>query len=705
MLVPYIPAHEEDCEFDDTTLNKTSQQWYYRLIKVCNMYIAKMAAALITAPAASSFNASSADNSSAASAFVLSDKQQMISYHCLFRFVQFDTFLAQQSQDSLPSHVAAALNQEIEENRASEHVIKMCNAFRDREKATDAVYKMLSQSTQSMFSTNIFNLMEEALLDAVVSFTGTEHLGITKTTQYFKLISRFTKRIHSKRSVLVNSSETSWVEVLMCLCNVVKLFASVVVKSELCVRHSVPLMLPFPSAYKSDASLLSEARLLARRRWRRAFMVIVCMHRWQAACMLHLKQLPQYAVDFVTLCTRIVTDDFTCVPSSDKLSQRIVKVFECLQSATREASDCAQGISIAQTLLADVNSHTLRCDVLSILTAALRERALVMSAKLEQHAPAASDITKNTSSTHTEDSLTHFCTSTALLSPPTALRSLYVQLVTMMGAINLANNNVTLQEMSSLSHGLKLLQLSIQETPREMGHLTQLLPLNTLKAMLQLLRERQKATSNSSDEVSNNAPSSKINPAHKKPPASTVRDRNAAYRRTTADILQYLQIVATCASERAAHCQPYHCAQLIELHNYLISSYQLLRVESLKHDAMCEEAARCSVDGTTVPANSVLSPSTLLASANGNVSSSTALVTTTASSTILINTSTQKNNKNRRCQDLITKPMEFCRNVEGFVVNSDKLLNSYKGMHFYSASCVFVLQSSVVNGLTRADVP
>jgi len=58
--------------------------------------------------------------------------------------------------------------------------------------------------------------------------------------------------------------------------------------------------------------------------------------------------------------------------------------------------------------------------------------------------------------------------------------------------------------------------------------------------------------------------------------------------------------------------------------------------------------------------------------------------------------SAAKDGNKRRCQELITKPMEFCRAQEGFVVQGDSLLNNFKGIDFTLATWVFVSKKATV---------
>lgn len=48
----------------------------------------------------------------------------------------------------------------------------------------------------------------------------------------------------------------------------------------------------------------------------------------------------------------------------------------------------------------------------------------------------------------------------------------------------------------------------------------------------------------------------------------------------------------------------------------------------------------------------------------------------------------------KRCQDIINKPMEFCKNSEGIVVQGDKLLSSSKGVDFTLTFWVFLSKSN-----------
>lgn len=650
--------HGGDAFSEELTLSKRDPQqvsWWLRLIKLSNTFIAKMAAALLYTPPRCQLVLPI--DSHPVRAFTKSCRMvNLIAHHNIWRFVGFDNF----GKELTARDVSAFISQDIERNRASAHVIAICATFREKEKSSDPVYKMLSQSTQSMFSTNLFNLLEESLLEAVMKLNGSLILSNLRTTQYFKLISRFTKRIHSRRSALVSNSDgLSWVEVLLALNNIVKLFARLVVDGPLKIDHYVGLPLPH-----RRAEGMSDARLKARRLWRRAIMVVVCATRWKVCWRLRMKQLAMCAIDFITMATSIVTDSFERIPQPAMLTASVCDILRSLSDATKQAERYSLGLHTAQTLLTELSSNALRCDVLTVLTATLLEKSEHFKQVFEGNEEEA---TTGKGSAE-EMQLLRSCSSAALFVHPKAHLPLHLYLIRLVTSLNVHNPSITQHELLLLSHSMKFLQLSVWEECPDTQSLRSepLLSLSIIKTLLVQLRDKQFRSAVAA------VVSAVDDKALVKKGSSNIRDRNAAYRRTSHDLLSYLQATALQLSSSAMFCRPHLTAQLVDLHNFLITSFQLLRIETMKSDAINEEAARLSLEGKDV-----------------GTGGAQAGVLTGSSSALTIKQQNKDGNR-RRCQDLITKPMEFCRNVEGFVVQGEKLLNNYKGTDFTIACWVLI---------------
>jgi hypothetical protein len=640
---------------------RDSQQmsWWHRLVRLSTTFLAKMSAALISpAPELAAFpvclTANELDTATAGTAQGGEEVvDRKIACHDVWRFTTVAGFCAAE-KSSLTAHIEAALALSIDEARASPQIVELCATHRTTEKATDHVYRMLSQSVQSMFSTNILNLIEEALLETVVKVGGPGFTGHKLSAPAFKLISRFTKHIHSHRSELMSSAgETSWVELLMSLYNVVRLLCRVVAEGALHVEHGVPLVLP---AARPPAS--TEAGVKARRRWRRALMVVVCVARWKVAVRLHMKQLAPSVVDFVTTATSAITHGFTALPTGTALTASICSVLYSLQTAQKEAADYDLGMEMALALLGDLSSNALRCDVLNVVTAAMRERA-------ESSKPRQAGAHPSTNGTAASGNMSALQVSVRSGSALTAYLQRNVAQLRASAAL------YTHHELLLLSSTVKLLQLFAFEpclSPQSAARDPQL-PLTMIKSVLMQLRDRQNSAAASA--------SSALGSDDKavKKSSTSIRERAAAYRRTAQDLLNLLQatVYVECASVSAS--RPHLCAQLLDLHNYLITTFQHQRVEAMKVDAINEEAARLSLEGKD--------SSQLTATHVG------LLIGSSASSK-----QQSKDGNRRRCQDLITKPMEFCRSVEGFVVQGDKLLNSVKGVDFTICFWMLVAKKS-----------
>ena len=98
------------------------------------------------------------------------------------------------------------LVQTVDDKGSSESAINLCAYCRQVERGTDPMYRMLSQSTQALFSNNLIHEIEETMVDAIIAVDPTASIRRPEYLHYFKYVSRFIKLIHSKRSGLVQAS-------------------------------------------------------------------------------------------------------------------------------------------------------------------------------------------------------------------------------------------------------------------------------------------------------------------------------------------------------------------------------------------------------------------------------------------------------------------------------------------------------------------
>lgn len=148
------------------------------------------------------------------------------------------------------------------------------------------------------------------------------------------------------------------------------------------------------------------------------------------------------------------------------------------------------------------------------------------------------------------------------------------------------------------------------------------LPISTVRNLMILLNERQKRAINACDDKS----AKKI---------SNLRERNVSFYRASNALVSFIQSAAILECSDNIIARPNICIQLYETFTALVSHFQLYRLEVLRDDSNIEDINNSkSLNGTDVT------------SASGK----------------------NKEGSKKRCQDLINKPMEFCKNIEGFVV-------------------------------------
>ena len=175
------------------------------------------------------------------------------------------------------------------------------------------------------------------------------------------------------------------------------------------------------------------------------------------------------------------------------------------------------------------------------------------------------------------------------------------------------------------------------------------------------------------------------------------RERNKALRRVCHSLLYLLQelsIQASGSSSGSHGTSSYSsnigpssgssalCTTVVETHSYLITQLQRARLASLQPVAY--DIDHPSAPGATPakPDGTGFSSPTAGAAGGGAGGGKNA-------TTLITSPSAKENGGKRRCQEIIIKPLEFCRSQEGFVVQGDSLLSNFKGIDFTLATWIF----------------
>lgn len=148
------------------------------------------------------------------------------------------------------------------------------------------------------------------------------------------------------------------------------------------------------------------------------------------------------------------------------------------------------------------------------------------------------------------------------------------------------------------------------------------IPIGCVQSLLVSLNERQRrGTGIVEDKVAKKA--------------GNLREKNAAFHRASNALVSLVQASTILECSDAIISRPHFSTQLYEVLTHLVNHFQLYRVEIMKEDTILDD--------------------------NSSFKSG-------SSSDIIKDSKAPKENNKKRCQDLINKPMEFCRNIEGFVV-------------------------------------
>ena len=151
------------------------------------------------------------------------------------------------------------------------------------------------------------------------------------------------------------------------------------------------------------------------------------------------------------------------------------------------------------------------------------------------------------------------------------------------------------------------------------------------------------------------------------------RDRSKALKKVSNAIIS-LYLAFSCR-EGSVRENSVMCNHVMNSHSELLAHLQKVRLSAQQQMADSESQSAGKNSSSTKPTETV----------DPNSASSSSLTTNSKSST-----HTGKEGSRRRCQELIVRPLEFCRSQEGFVVQGDSLLNNFKGIDFTLATWLYV---------------
>jgi len=636
-----------------------SHTWWYKLLKLAVILCSKSSAMLVhRAGASASASHTDTENSQKPEMRALQD----ITTHVLWRYL----FCASQE----PRAFSGAMPKKPTPVRAS--VRTVCTELRQREMITDHTYRLLYQSSKATKTLPLVEAVERIMLDIVTHVDGASlvefhplSLGGLLTprgssqgrprnkrlARVWTQIVRFTKLLHSKRSQLCeHSGGMSWSDILMKVHDVLSLIREFLLSGTARIHYAV-CALPCPKLASAAGAPVSKSSN-AWKAFRRCTLTVLCMLRWKACRKANMHDIGQIVVDFVSGTVGKVTSDFT-VASPEHVDCRWTSILRHLGSGSALTRQFACGLEAINNLIVQTKHVPMKADTLMVLTVALRESEY-------------SNVGDNGLSNAASAALC--CSAEAMALRALALKTLKQILVDIVldfcskfhAGISLA----TYSDLSYITTAIRLLHLLSlsgrgrrilpeEVTPAKLAFLLVLLVDESTNESRPSIDEKLSGSMNGASLGLGFGSNAKTN---------APRVKGKAIKRAANAIISFLQSLSAQLTCESGSDSEVLCNQLLQVHSTLFTYFQTARLSA-----------------ATVTDIDPLGGATGKAAAGADSGKGKDALS-----------------GKRRCQELISKPMEFCHSQEGFVIQGDKLLNNLKGMDFTLAMWVMPTQKSSV---------
>ena len=623
------------------------QTWWLRLLKLAVIFHAKIDAMLICSSANLSSENKSESMSYETKANILAGKNKnKLAINGIVNHSIWNHFTCPAAIDSFINRTY------VKTTTIRQSVRDVTNDLRQREMITDHTYRLLYNSSRSSKTISIVESIEQMLLDLVIHIDGTSLIefwpsvfgssqlerpasanrlhgkqGNKRLYRMWSSVVRWTKLIHSKRSQLCEKSGVKWVDILKTIHEIVSKCRELLLTSQVLVQYTIsPLVLHHKNQRSSKAWAA----------FRRCSMIIICLIRWRACRRANVRLVGATIVDFVSTAVDHVTSSYTSV-DPELTAERWNCIVRELNIGNIRLRRFVRAIQDINSLLRDVTHTTMQTDVLIILSVALRESRSIYFERGRATFAATSPVL--------------CCSMKESTNKTVAIRNLENILVaTFLDFCSNFQNNVSLATCNDLTHLATSVNL-LHVLCISRGDLKRIIPKEIPPAklaflLLLLVDDASIEGHPSVDEKLSNSISGNLasNTTTKKNP----RERSKAARRASNSIISLIQGLSVHISSESCSDSAIICNQLLSVHCTLISHFQGARLTG-KRSTDLDPLGNVSVNGKDSFGKNNLKDTM---------------------------------NSKRRCQELISKPMEFCRTQEGFVVQGDKLLNNYKGMDF-----------------------
>eukprot|EP01041_Mallomonas_annulata_P001258 gene1258-2435_t len=535
----------------------------------------------------------------------------------------------------------------------NDRIIHCCKVLRDRENVFNHTYRVVWQSAKSSGTLNLVEDIEKMIMDVVFHVEGVNTIlpckSVTDEISRFRLrplwsaVTGVTKLIQSQRSQLVTHGTLPWKEVLLLLHSVVN--AS---------RHLLNACLP---------KIITCAPLPRARKWisqfRRSVYVIICCIRMKSFRRTGVRKQGEAVVDFMSQILQHVVFSLPHV-TVEAVEDRWKDFITSLSSGNEKSLRLIRGVSVMGDLLHDIHFPTMKADVISALTLSWRDQLHERLIQIElKNSLKTRDMNTNMSTVTMRrcyplvaapvccDVDTHREKSLVLEDLIQALQNLIGEFVET--SKDLAS--VGQSELTVISFAVKYLELiSSEMNVKGLFHAFRILP--QLQRLLVLLDERLVDTQTTDDRGASRRIQAK--------------EKLKTVRRTSSAIISLIQMMSIRMSGLGVDSRLGTISSLLLAHAQMLSYFQRSRL-----------AAASSVDAE-LRGRLAGSPPTNSKDGKKNNKDKDA----------------NANNHRRRCQELISQPLQFVRGQEGFVIQGEKLLSNYKGIDFTLSVWIYLSKKS-----------
>ena len=522
----------------------------------------------------------------------------------------------------------------------------LCTEMREKFKTTS--YQFTQQVAKSSGYINIIENIENLILasylnnDKSIFIIGQRFFPSVKDNPYYRKIwshvSSFIMHINSKKSEILSTSQVSWKDFLAVLLASVSKCHQVLTCSKSYV--DVNFNIPTPRNVKSKAM----------QSFRRVILIVVSLNRWKK----HLigNRLTSFANDVVGFYSTVF----------DTVQNKFIENNNSMEKTTSDvinviSSHLSFGNSFAQSFLRALNVFNLLLDGTDVSST----KVDVLSSIFKTMSKA--DKNKLAYGWVMSDFCCNFESRLHIIKGVRVTISKVVNLISSFIVYSQSKSyNPTVSELNLLALSVKFIHLLCLQHYKDIASF---IDVKSLIALFTLLDEKpgDSVIDEKSDNTNSQPESSYLS---KKP---NLREKKKSGRRALNSIISLIQQLSL--SEALGHIKsPTYAMQLLEVNSDLMMNIQHSRVALALRNTL-------DIDGFG-KINSI----------DGKESSGGVNLNTLGSGS----GKTLKDVK-RRCQELITKPIEF-RSQEGFVVQGDKLLNNYKGIDFTLVTWIYLTKRS-----------